>query len=230
VKVHWNKKLNPTGKGRVWSLSFTPIKSCIPNPPCKDLCFACKSGLRYPSARNAWDENLQLYLMWPSQFWADVNDIFRSTKKLPTLFRFFTSGDFVREEMVQEIINFVLKYPSVQFLIFTKRSEWLPPYKKLPANLSIVVSMWPGFTPKGKHVKEYPKAWMLDPTNPDPRIPEDAFECIWNCTECEHCFRFTEAGHVVFHKHTNGLRKHGRSEHHRHQGILYRTGVIKKRK
>ena len=231
VKDTWNKKLNPTRKGKIWSLSFPLLQTCIDNPPCQSLCYSIKSWLRYPPARMAWSDNLIMYNRDPDAFWDEVQIDFDNVKpeKRPELFRLQSAGDFIRPEMIQEEIDLAKANPDVLFLAFTKRYSWLPPAHRLPNNLKIIISMWPGLEAEGPHVNEYSKAWMFDPDNPDERIPSPTFKCDWNCIGCRFCFEIKEIADILFHKHTNGRRKKDQSEHHHHKGVNQRrSGYIKK--
>ncbi len=231
VKNTFNKKLNPTGKGRIWSLSFPPLTTCIDKPPCESLCYSLKAMQRYPVARNAWMDNLIMYRRDPVEFWKQVQDAFdRATPKTyPELFRLQSAGDFIRPEMVQEEIELAKANPDVLFMAFTKRYSWLPDVKTLPSNLVLIMSMWKNLPVIGPHVDGYGRAWMLDPKDPDERIPSKTFKCDWNCVACKFCFTPGAPADILFHKHTNGRRKKDVSQHHHHKGVnKNNTGFIKK--
>ena len=213
VKTANNIKLNPDkkylGRDRIFTLSFPPIETCRPDAPCTRICFAKNSMLRYKGAQKAWGENLLMYEKSPENFWAEVRRVLNGCHELPYLFRFFVGGDFVRPEMVQEIIDLAKEYPTVLFMAFTKRTEWLPLHNSLPMNLSILSSMWPDWTPEGPHVEEYSRCWLDDPENYDDRIPEDTgFPCGEDCVDCKVCYHVRETPtEVILEKHTNGIRR-----------------------
>jgi hypothetical protein len=197
--------------GDMFNLSFPPIVTCRPNPPCVKICYALGIYLSRPSVSTAWNENLAFYLNDRLGFWLALAEIF--AKKTPVRFRLFVGGDFADEDMIYDYISFALRHPRVKFLVYTKRYEWLPLVDTLPDNLTILVSMWEGLEVNG-HAVGYLKAWFFNAKRPlftDERIPSDAIRCEASCESCGYvCYDLKQLDRdVVLKLHGSGSKKFG---------------------
>lgn len=209
------QKLNPdlkSGRAKIWTCSLPPIKTCIPNPPCLSICYAHKSYRRYPNgARFAWEKNLSIYQDDPAWFFESISGEIDRAHFWPDMFRWFIGGDLPDREFLDGIEDLARSFPKIDFLMFTKRGEFLPAYGTFPENLAVLVSMFPGWSPAGEHAREYPRAFLWIEENPDHRIRDgvglghidEVFRCEWNCTECRRCWTLSPGDVIVFPKHTN---------------------------
>jgi hypothetical protein len=179
------------------NISLTPCKNCAADAPCKKECYAMKFFKMYPSVRKAWTENSEQLQRSRFHFFADIRDFL--SKKMPRFFRWHVAGDIPDNDYLDRMVNVAKSFPEVKFLAFTKRHDILKdwPANKMPKNLSIVASMWPGW---GTAPKGYQRAWMQDGT--EKRVPENALECPGACHNCGACWNLKNLKRdVVFHKH-----------------------------
>jgi hypothetical protein len=182
--------------GKLPNISLTPIKSCTNCSYCKTDCYAMKSYRMYPSVKNAWDHNFNLYKENPAVYFQSINIYL--TKKRPRFFRWHVAGDIPDQRYLTGMINISKKHSRTTFLAFTKNFKLN--YSNVPKNLSIVFSMWVGMK-KPRHKKGVSGfAWFQDGT--EKRIPNQAIKCPGHCDNCGMCFNISKiGGHVVFYKH-----------------------------
>jgi len=114
----------------------------------------------------------------------------------PAFFRWHVSGDCPDRLYAKMVVIIARNFPETKFLIFTKRYDWFK--GRLPANLSVVFSCWPGLElPKSRSI---PRAYMQDGT--ETRVNGSELECPGNCETCGMCWSLKKAGkNVVFEKH-----------------------------
>lgn len=182
-------------------VSLTPVASCLPKVPCgnPDACYAIKFFRMYPSVRRAYTDNLKLAKKSPSLFEESVRRVLNHAKRID-LFRWWSSGDFTSQDVVDSTIQLAHEFPKIPFLAFTKRYDF--DFRSVPKNYSIIFSQWPGWTPPRPAPAGAMKAWVEDPDYPDPRIPKNNFLCPGNCTTCRYCWNIYKYGlDVVFAKH-----------------------------
>ncbi|RLC81747.1 MAG: hypothetical protein DRI61_03460 [Chloroflexi bacterium] len=149
----------------------------------------------YPQTKAAWNHNTKACNKTPYQYFESIQNYL--LKKKPKFFRWHVSGDSPDERYFEHLRYVALMTPDTEHLIFTKRYKFN--YRNLPSNLHVVFSMWNKY---GNTRKKMPRAWMRDPKNPDPRIPNDAIECPGNCESCGMCWSLDKIGKdVVFNKH-----------------------------
>jgi len=148
-------------------------------------------------------------------YWAGVNRWIEKNK--PGIFRFFDYGDIPDMSYLAGMVDCACRNPETAFLAFTKRFNIISDYgpipqpdslgygiwQRIPDNLSIVLSMWPGMPDP---VEQYPglaglpKAWVQDGT--ETRIPDDAIQCTGRCDSCGMCWSLKDVGRDVwFRKH-----------------------------
>ena len=125
----------------------------------------------------------------------------RVAKAKPRLFRWHVAGDILSENYLRSMCRIADENPDTHFLAFTKAFDIVNHYEdlhRLPGNLAIIFSAWPGMTfanPHGHRV-----AWMQDGT--ETRVTANAIECSGNCETCGLCYELPKVGRdVVFHKH-----------------------------
>jgi hypothetical protein len=164
--------------------------------------------LRGPHARAiaaSYRANLEFYRADPAGFFEQLHRYL--TRARPAHFRFHVSGDFPDPEYFRASLNTARAFPETGFLAFTKRANFLPRGRAratVPENFTLIQSMWPNWTNgNGRAVPGYGRAYMLDPTRPDPRIPRNALRCPGNCETCNACWNIDAitARAVVFPRH-----------------------------
>lgn len=193
--------------GKVLNLSLPPGVTCRKNAPCLKNCYANNHAYRlYGGTRRAWDTNLLLYRTDPGKFWTQLHSRILRARNC-RLFRWHVGGDIPDMDYLTGMRMLAVTFPRVQFLCFTKRYElvesWLDLWKpvKLPANLHLVMSAWPGLEIPRSLTRKFPVAWMRDPCKQDIPIPESAQECPGGCDRCMKCFDLKAGQSVVFDKH-----------------------------
>ena len=185
-----------TKMGKIPSVSLPPIKSCINCDSCARDCYALKAYRLYKNTRVAYDHNFDLARDDSAEYFNGIRSYL--TKKKPSFFRWHVSGDIISQSYLNNMVKVALEYPEITFLAFTKHFRL--DYRKVPNNLSIVFSMWPGMKKPVHKTGVSGFAWMQDGT--EKRCPRGAIECPGNCETCGMCFQIAKiGGHVVFKKH-----------------------------
>jgi hypothetical protein len=201
VRLIWgNDKLGP----RIQTASLLPVVTCDPNAPCSKApagrkrppCYACKFTMRR-SVADSWNHNTKIAKRDPWGFWASVAADWEWVQ--PRFFRFGVAGDCPSPEFIAALIAFAARFPTTRILVFTKRYSWWNAQPKLPRNLSVVYSAWPGFPMDNPHKR--PVAWMFWDKHPDDRIPNTARPCLGACESCMACWGLGRGKSVVFDKH-----------------------------
>jgi ferredoxin len=187
--------------GRIPNISIVPGKDCGNCTACVKGCYAVKFYRMYPSVRSAWTANSELAHGDREGYMRQIREYL--TENRPAYFRWHVAGDILDQAYLEEMKLIAREYPKVRFLAFTKMH--MLEYKRIPKNLAIVASMWPGLAIPA-NVRRLPKAW-LDEGNEkgkvrDARIPKTAIPCPGRCDECGMCWALPQLGRdVVFHKH-----------------------------
>ena len=156
-----------------------------------------KAYRMYPLVRAAWNTNSKEIKNNREQYFNDIAAYLR--KKSPDFFRWHVAGDIPDIKYLVQMLHIANNFKGTKFLAFTKRHDLLKELQtdSLPANLTIVASMWPNW---GTPPKDYPKAWMQDGT--ETRMPKDALVCPGNCGDCGACWNLRNLKKdVVFKKH-----------------------------
>jgi len=190
--------------GNIPNISLPPIVTCSGCAElCGKACYAAKFYKMWPTVKRCWDNNLEHLQVDPKGYF---NEITASLKKIKNkrFFRWHVSGDIVDAAYFVNMRKIAHLFPDTKFLAFTKQFNLINTAvdvltkEKLPTNLQIIFSAWPGLEMPNPY--NFRVAWMNDGT--DSRIPEDAFECAGDCTQCSACFSLDKIGKdVVFHKH-----------------------------
>ena len=78
------------------NINLPPMVTCSSDAPClgDGGCYAVKAYRQYPNARNAWNNNLNVYLMNPDFYFENMWDQLRKIKIL-SRFRWHSSGDII---------------------------------------------------------------------------------------------------------------------------------------
>lgn len=199
--------LGNTKLGRTMHVNLPPPRSCDTSLPCfrgGRECYAMKFyGLR-ANVRKAWDANWHKLMTARPDYFDAIYEAVR--KRKPALFRWHSAGDIPDADYLKCVVGVADWCPDTAFMVFTKKYDLIAQCPLLrrgrkPANLTVVLSMWPGVKIPASISRRFPKAWMLDPKRPDPRIPATARECGGGCDTCGLCWHLKPGQSVVFHKH-----------------------------
>ena len=179
--------------GNIPNLSFTPIRSCKPGCLCAKICYAMKSYLQFDCVRKSWDGNLALFTGDRHEFKRQLQEWLKKHK--PRYFRYLVGGDAPTAKFFALIMDTAWKFPETRFMCYTKRWDLLGQYMNEdpntvpPGNLNVLLSRWPGdIAPPESLRSQFVETWMLDPKNPDPRIPVGR-HCPGSCKTCKLCWR-----------------------------------------
>ena len=184
--------LGNTKLGTIPNVSTCPGRDCG-DVPCRKKCYAHKALRQYKEVRNCWRRNSTNAKRNLDGFMEGVRDYL--CDRSPKWFRWHVAGDIHSQLYLDEMIAIAREYPDTKFLCFTKRHDMT--YRKLPSNLSIVFSMWPGWGDARKaRNRGLPIAWMQD--GKETRIPDDAIECPGHCDSCGMCWNLKKIGRDVY--------------------------------
>ena len=183
--------------GKVASVSLPPIKACGNCKLCSKKCYAKQQYIQYPNVKKTYDNNLDLYNEDRVKYFRQI-DGFIKYKNIK-LFRWHVSGDILDAFYFQSIIDMADDNEDTKFIIFTKMFNIVNKnLKRLPRNLSIIFSSWPGLNvPNPNNI---PVAYMKDKQG-KAQIPTNAKECKGNCDKCLMCFNLKAGESVYFHEH-----------------------------
>lgn len=186
--------------GDIPNISLPPVVTCSGCAEiCGKACYARKFYRMHPHVKKAWDANLEHLQRDMAGFFDMLYE--RMNKITYRVFRWHVGGDLISREHFAYIMNFAERLPDIKFLLFTKQFEIVNSVvigNKVPDNLEVVFSMWPGLevnNPFG-----FRCAWLK--SGGETRIPEDAIECFGACDTCGMCWALSKLGRdVYFHKH-----------------------------
>lgn len=184
--------------GHVSSISLLPVTDCRNCTICKRTCYAVKIMKLRPNVRGAWHRNSTLAYKHRDEYFKRIAGYLELAR--PRYFRWHVAGDIKDQDYLDRMKELARKYPTTKFFAFTKSYDLA--FRRLPKNLKIRVSRWPGdeddydaiATPSARRL---PQAWMQDGS--EDRIPSDALECPGGCDACGVCMNLTTD--VWFHKH-----------------------------
>ena len=80
--------------GQIPNINLPPVVSCAAGVPCKNKCYAMKAYRAYPTARNAWNDNLNLYNLNKDEYFASIIKQLKRKKHFDR-FRWHSSGDIL---------------------------------------------------------------------------------------------------------------------------------------
>lgn len=186
--------------GRIPNVSLPPVVSCPRGVPCAKQCYAMKAWRQYANCRKAWDGNLEFYKKDPCGYFAEIDAYLDKHPKLKR-FRWHVAGDIVDGQYLQGMMNIATLHPKTRFLAFTKRYELLIGVLKVPENLTLVASAWPGHPMQDKVLEKFGVAWLWDAQNMDGRIVVGSQKCPGSCKTCAYCWTLKAGDNVIFEKH-----------------------------
>lgn len=187
-----NKKTNDTP-----SVSTSPGATCGKNVPCRRFCYACKMARLRPSVAASWQRNAAIWQRSPHEYFAAIRAYL--SLNAPPLFRWHVAGDIPTQAYLDTMKEIAREFPGTLFLAFTKAHHL--DFARLPQNLSIVASLWPGWgNADAIRRKGLPIAWMQDGS--ETRVPASAVPCSGSCATCNDCWHLKLIRRdVVFKKH-----------------------------
>lgn len=188
--------------GNIPSVSLPAKKTCR-SCHCWEKCYAAKLERLRPTVRNAYQNNLDVYIHDEETYWREVE----GQIMLSRFFRFHVSGDIPDMNYLEHMVEIAQRNPHCQILCFTKRYEfvnqlvsygWYP----IPENLHLIFSAWPGLPMDNPW--HFPEAHVLfrDGTT---TASENAKACGGNCSECavtdSGCWTLKNGEQIVFKEH-----------------------------
>lgn len=178
--------------GAIKSVSLPPVTTCRPGAPCIKNCYARRLQ-RFPNVKNAYENNLELYLYNPCSFFDQVTAAAEKEK----FFRWNVSGDIVDMDFFRFMCGTAKVCSNTKFLCFTKKYEIVNNFIKeggtIPENLIIIFSVWDGLKLENQY--DFPVAHV---------VPKETAgqwgnnECTGNCLICaienKRCWSFSPGG------------------------------------
>ena len=196
-------KISPgnTKLGAIPSVSLPAIKTCRPCG-CSKKCYAAKLERLRPTVRTAYANNLQVLQDEPDTYWREVEGAIM----LSRFFRFHVSGDIVDADYLKHMVAVAERNQHCDILCFTKRfdlvNRWLESGDRIPLNLHVIFSGWPGLLMDNPYNLPEAHVMMRDGST---TARQDAIPCGGNCAECAKtdggCWSLMHGQQVVFHEH-----------------------------
>lgn len=186
--------------GAIPSVSLPACTTCNPNAPCFAKCYAKKLERIYPSVRNAYANNFEIFAKDPAQYWEEI----RKAASMARYFRFHVSGDIVDEIYFLDMCMTAEMLPHTEFLAFTKQyhivNELINRGVKIPENLHIIFSNWGEWKCDNPH--NLPTSEVIFKGTE----PADHWKiCSGNCTECAcrgvGCWELKKGETIAFYEH-----------------------------
>ena len=186
--------------GAIPSVSLPPIITCPQGAPCAQKCYAAKMCRIYPTVKQAYQNNLDILNNDWYEYWLQVHAAVATTK----YFRFHVSGDIPNFKYFVEMVMVAKKNPGTHILAFTKQydiiNNYLDIFGKLPENLKIIFSEWPGMPMENPH--NMPVAHVIFKG----QEPAESWKiCGGNCSECAcrgvGCWELKHGEHIAFYEH-----------------------------
>ena len=188
------------------SLSLPPGLTCLPGVPCLgEGCYADRMYHRgiHPGIKKSYDANWALYRADSVAFFDQLSGWFHYDS--PRYFRWFVSGDIPDLSFFNLMLHTCRITPGTKHLCFTKRADVLEKWatlgfdhSDLPANLSLLYSVWPGVrVPEAAVLCDAYAYISTDPRTAD--LPASS-ACPGDCADCGRRCWHTPTD-VVFPKH-----------------------------
>lgn len=187
--------------GNIKSISMPRVVTCAPDVPCAKTCYVRHFDWRR-TVQNAYENNLNLWLTDPDSF--EQQAIAAAYGSF--YFRWHVSGDIISQDYLAMMCRVARKLPHTHFLAFTKQykivNQYLAAKKKIPSNLHILFSEWPGYNMDNTH--NLPVAYVSF-KNGVCDAPADANECGGHCEDCayagKNCWVLKKGQSVVLREH-----------------------------
>ena len=166
--------------GRIKNVSVAPILTCkgVCNT-CVNHCYDLKAVLQYPGTAKARARNTVILRNDPFEFFVQL--LHAAQRQRKNLFRLNVGGEIDSLAHLQIIVRVAAMVPKTKFLLFTKKhflvNSYVETCGKLPSNLKLIFSTWPGMTVDNPH--NFP----LSCPYPE-KLPHGWKKCIGNCELC----------------------------------------------
>ena len=129
--------------GKIPSVSLPSIITCR-QCECQKKCYAAKLERLRPIVKRAYQRNLDILKRDPTTYWREVEAAIMMSR----FFRFHVSGDIPDQSYFCRMVDVAARQGHCQILCFTKKFEivnqWLKNGMKIPKNLHMIFSGWPG--------------------------------------------------------------------------------------
>ena len=124
--------------GAIPSVSLPPVVTCAAGCKCAAKCYAAKLCRIYPTVREAYTRNLEIYRSSPAEYFAQVKAAAATTR----FFRWHVSGDIIGAEYFSGMVQTARDLPGTAFLAFTKKynivNRDIEKFGPRPDNLKII--------------------------------------------------------------------------------------------
>ena len=197
VKVSFtNSKLG----GQIGSINLPAGITCRKDAPCSGKgCYAQKGNWRFPNVQESLKNNLKVYTENPKLFFESI--AIQTT--LLKYFRWHSSGDIVDYAYFEGMCRVARKNKETHYLCFTKKyeiiNEFLAKGKRIPKNLSVVLSAWSNWIPENPY--NLPMTYVYGKDFDNDLIPKDSIPCGGKCEICQACWTLKKGQNVYFKKH-----------------------------
>ena len=185
--------------GQIYSINLPPVVTCRADAPCFKGCYACKGNWLFPKVKNSLSQNLEAYKGNPTLFFDSV----AAQTALVRFCRWHSSGDIVDMQYFEGMCKVARKNKETHYLCFTKKyeiiNEFLSKGKRIPKNLSIVLSAWSNWISENPY--DLPMTYVYGKEFNNELIPKDAIPCGGKCETCQACWTLKKGQHVYFLKH-----------------------------
>lgn len=180
-----------------------PTTICPQNAPCKKGCYAKKGNYMYSNIQNAYNLNLQAYLMDKKAYFDRLSDFLLNGDIIFKYFRYHASGDIVDYDYLRGMVRVANENPQTKFLCYTKKYTLVNMYLEfntLPSNLIIVFSGWDNSW-EINNPHNLPTTYVEFKKNNHPQVANAKLHCTSDCKVCKKCWNLKNGEVLVFKKH-----------------------------
>lgn len=182
LKLHISKGNSKIG--RTHNFSMAPGHTCANCSGCIRYCYDVKACWQYLNVRIARAENTAMMYLNRAETFRQI-DKYISRCKAHKYFRWHVSGDILDTDYFDRMVQIARNHPDWIFWTYTKNyfavNAWIDKYGKdnLPANLSVMCSIWEGMACPNPHNMPTFRCVM-----PGTEHNPDAWTCPGNCEAC----------------------------------------------
>lgn len=186
--------------GQIASINLPAGITCRKDAPCfKNGCYATHGNWLYPNVIQSLASNLKAYQDDPNYYFEYI----AIKTKLTKYVRWHSSGDIVDMKYFEGMCKVARKNKDTHYLCFTKKyeivNEFLAKGKRIPKNLSVVLSAWSDWIPENPY--NLPVTYVYGKNFANELIPTDAIPCAGKCEFCQACWTLKKGQNVFFKKH-----------------------------